>query len=136
MDAEIPADPPEKSAPNSYTANTATTTTTTNRNNPSAAQPVGEGGEVPTAPPDAQPQQMPRISGTVGEAEIAAGGVGDVAVGEKREEGDGAESEGATGGATFEAASPDSESKSVIEGWCVLFFYFVSACFQALWRNI
>ena len=73
-----------------------------------------------TVPPEAQQQPMPRNPVAVGEADVAAGGEGAVAVGEKREEGDGAESEGATGGAVFEASSPDSESKSVIEGWCLL----------------
>lgn len=71
-------------------------------------------------PPDAQQQPTPRNPVALGEADVAAGGEGGVAVREKREEGDGAESEGATGGAVFEASSPDSESKSVIEGWCSL----------------
>ena len=73
-----------------------------------------------TVPPEAQQQPTPRNPVAVGEADVAAGGEGGVAVGEKREEGDGAESEGATGGAVFEASSPDSESKSVLEGWCLL----------------
>ena len=128
VEMELPADPPQASAPIPHTTSTttttttatATTTTTSDSNNPSATQAVGEGGEVETVPPEAQQQPRPRNPVTVGEADVAAGGEGGVAVGEKREEGDGAESEGATGGAVFEASSPDSESKSVIEGWCLL----------------
>ena len=81
------------------------------------------------APPaESQQQPVPGTLGAVGGADVAAGGEGVATVGEKREEGDGAESEVAPGGAVFEAASPDSESKSVIEGWCSLLLSF-SFCF-------